>query len=574
MEESPLKTEPDLVSPSAPTTAAPPLARTLPRRIWLRITAVMRAHPLVVDGAAVITVIASSAAVQLLYLQPPQPSDQMFYFYRAGEFPDPSIVEHKTLRIGLLLPVKVFQRLFGTSEAAYYAVPLLSGVLLVVATYAVGRLLFGRVIGVGAGAVIGLSPVFLLESSHLLPDIPSAALFATATWLVLVACRRIERHGTVHTGDQIALVFAGLLLGWAYLTREYLVFLFPLAAFIFWVHGVSFRRLVWVTVPVASVFVGEVALNTAVYGEPLARLTLTGGHSGSVPLGNTDRLDLLFRLPSGLAQFTSGPVLVMLLVLLLLAGFVRRRPFRIILAWFLLLWLPLTLLSGFVLDPELRFLRTHKIRYWFPLFPTVAIGGLAMVRHLMQGFLESETASPWVRRHGAPLAVGVMAFFVSWYGFQSIAESRRFRVNGADQIADLREWLREEGQDVDVLWTDDRTMHLLPLATNSTFGDPVWRGTMRSFQANDPDPFDDVAEFASKEEIDRGAIVIFNQGLAYLPEGRDSAPHYILYPEESEGWKRHEIDDQLQMVVYEKTTPNPGGSTAVGSSPSPRSSWR
>src|SRR5262245_44988907 len=78
---------------------------------------------------------------QLLFLQGPHPFDPSWYFYTAIDFPDvePDLF---TLRIGLLGPVHAAILAFGPSEAALYAVPLLSGVLLVASVFATMLLFF------------------------------------------------------------------------------------------------------------------------------------------------------------------------------------------------------------------------------------------------------------------------------------------------------------------------------------------------------------------------------------------------------------------------------------------------
>ena len=69
---------------------------------------------------------------------------------------------------------------FGYSEAAYYLVPILLSSTLVVATYLLGRMAFGRLVGVAAPAILLTLPWVLPAATRLLPDVGLAALFTGA----------------------------------------------------------------------------------------------------------------------------------------------------------------------------------------------------------------------------------------------------------------------------------------------------------------------------------------------------------------------------------------------------------
>ena len=73
----------------------------------------------------------------------PRWNDGIFVLNDARDFPDVPL-DHHALRIGNLLPVRAFLELFGYGQVAYYAWPFLTGILLVVAVFALGIVLFDR----------------------------------------------------------------------------------------------------------------------------------------------------------------------------------------------------------------------------------------------------------------------------------------------------------------------------------------------------------------------------------------------------------------------------------------------
>ena len=68
--------------------------------------------------------------------------------------------------------------------AVYWIVPLAAG-LLVLATFAIGRLVAQPLVGLGAAWLIATSPTMLFMSMAPMSDVPAAAAWATATALVL-----------------------------------------------------------------------------------------------------------------------------------------------------------------------------------------------------------------------------------------------------------------------------------------------------------------------------------------------------------------------------------------------------
>jgi hypothetical protein len=333
------------------------------------------------------------------FLQPPFPSEQVIYFKAASAFPNIE-PEHWQLRIGLLLPVRVLIEGFGYSELAYYAVPVAAGALTASATYYLGALLFGRWVGLFAAVLTTVNSFVLLKSSTLLPDVLATGLFTLALGLVIAAGRRWE-SGNHEYGQMTLLVSAGLLLGWSYLCREFIVVAFVVIGIALYQARMPLRSWLTVAGSAALVFLGETVLNTFVHGQPLVRLSVAAGHGqGYVDPAVARTFQdqppavILGRLPEALLERPDGVWVLLLLSLLLLgAAFSRQRSLVLLALWVLSFWISLTLVGGLV-DPSSPSLRLQKIRYWFPIFPTMFLGGLAVlsvviVRYERQGRLRS-----------------------------------------------------------------------------------------------------------------------------------------------------------------------------------------
>ena len=124
----------------------------------------------------------------------PRWNDGIFVLNDARDFPDVPL-DHHALRIGNLLPVRAFLELFGYGQVAYYAWPFLTAILLVVAVFALGVVLFDRWTSAAATVLLIFHPVLVdtvinngterMTSWQLLPDIPSTA-FITAGIALLV----------------------------------------------------------------------------------------------------------------------------------------------------------------------------------------------------------------------------------------------------------------------------------------------------------------------------------------------------------------------------------------------------
>ena len=453
-------------------------------------------RPVVLTAAVGTLLVVAAAAFELAYLPLPYPSDQINYFDAARDFPHPSggTPVHQFTRFGLTLPLRGAIELLGYSEAAYYVVPVLTGLALVVAVYLLGTLLVARSVGVAAAGLMLANNLIFTDLLAPLPDVLATTLFC---WAMVVAVAIGQERRVVSSSTRrrvLALLLLGLLLGWSALAREYVVLAWPLAVFVVYPR-VRWRGLALVAVPVAVLAVVELALDVLTYGDPLTRLHAVVGHGGGpVPpeLAATyqgmSRWWYLTRLPAGLSVVPEGGWLLAALAAAAVGGVLAWRRLGVLLVWLALVYVPLVLLGG-VLDPSAPKLRLFMMRYWFPAFPAFVLGGFGAV-WLLARLVARRGPGTVARRAGAvagavvlvlgALAVGAAA--PSW-GY-----SHSYRTVGARPLGEFRAWLAAHHGEVPALWSDIRTVRVLPLYTVETFGQPVWSGPLRTLSSTGPQP--------------------------------------------------------------------------------------
>ena len=169
-------------------------------------------------------------------------------------------------RRGFILPIVASFALFGHGETSLVLYNALCSIGTVVVAYFLARRFFGTVSACVAGLIVAVHPLLVFYASECHTDTPLA--FWTALAVLLLA----RAETLAHPGRTLFL--AGILLGWAYLTKEAIVAILP-----FFVGHALIRRHRWTRyIPLVSaglVVVGmEWIYYAATIGNPFYRYWL------------------------------------------------------------------------------------------------------------------------------------------------------------------------------------------------------------------------------------------------------------------------------------------------------------
>lgn len=466
--------------------------RLLPRR---------RRDMLLDVGTGALT-LAVYAVAQIALLQGPHPFDSARYFRTAIDFPDVP-VDLFTLRIGLVGPVTVAVRLLGHSEAALYAVPLASGLLLAAAVYATMLLLFGeRLVAASAALVSALNTSYLLNSSHIFPDVAATATFTAGFFWLVLGARRAAR-GSVAIG---AALVAGFFFGWTVLIREFSpAVLLPAVVLALVVLRYPLPR-------VAALAGGALATASLAfvyglvrYGEPFlhtdalrSRAERSPGPAHMQGFEHIQEqletpLDALVLFPRLLVSWRSGWAVLVLVVLFFAAlAIFRDRRLWVLAAWAFSFWAIMAALALVTLPSGRWVINTTNIRYWYPVLPPLAMGGFAALTLIVRRYLRAVRGVAVA----GPIAVAAAALVLvpGVVEYSRCAERDVWRSDPRERWHELRSWLgTADAARYEVIWTDRHTYRLAPAFMRTTFGEPVWEGSVMRFrreQVGKPPPGD------------------------------------------------------------------------------------
>jgi hypothetical protein len=132
-----------------------------------------------------------------------------------------SDISHRTIRWAIILPVYLFQLLFGTNPATYYITPVLFSVISVVMAYRIGLLLANRAAGFLASLyTVGFPYMLVRAGTQVRPEIFSLAYVLLAAYFLIVFLRQ--------GGERLRpLVFSAIILFVAYLSKITNLYFFP-----------------------------------------------------------------------------------------------------------------------------------------------------------------------------------------------------------------------------------------------------------------------------------------------------------------------------------------------------------
>jgi hypothetical protein len=477
----------DAVQPAEPVTA------TGSRRLWVRGRRwLLQGRGL--DYLVGAGVVAAYATVQLFFLLGPRLTDPARYFDTAVDFPDVP-ADLWTLRIGLIVPVRLAVLAFGPSEAALYAIPVAAGLLLSAAIYGTMLVLFrDRALAAGAALVTVLNPVFLYYSSYIYPDALAAATFTAGFFLLALAAVRTE-GGHRGFGPTLAVAGAGFFFGWTYLIREFSFFLLPAVAVAVVLLRYPVRRIALLAGTATATAALELVYGLIRYGDPFihARHLLARSESGIGRGGAMERrmerieshldnvLDTMVVFPRLLLSWRTG-WLFLLLIVVLVAGLalVRDRRFWLFAGWCASFWAIMTLIGIGELPGGGWILNVTNVRYWYPFLPALGMGASAAIWLLVQRWIPGPRGALF-----APAAVLALSLALVTPGlaeFKSCTDRKTEINNPVLRWHELRSWLRTPSAErFGAVWTDGTTQRILPVYLATTFGQRVWHGDVETF---------------------------------------------------------------------------------------------
>jgi hypothetical protein len=431
------------------------------------------------------------AVVQVVFLLGPHPFDPARYFATGINFPHVP-ADLWTLRIGLVVPVRVAVAVLGRTEAALYAVPLATGLLLAGAVYGTMLLLFrDRVVAAAGALVTVLNTHYLLNSSFIFPDtVATATLSAGFFFLVLGGPRAGERQLFV---TMVATVVAGVLFGWSYLIREFSPVLLPAVIVAVFLLRYPLRRMALLA-GAAVVTAGlELLYGLVRYGQPFIHLEalLSRGErpfkAAKAPraehiqeqLGNP--LDALVVFPRLLLSWRFGwAVLLLLAIFIVAAVWLRDWRLWILAAWCFGFWAVMVIFGSWKLPSGRWVINVTNIRYWYPILPPLVMGSFGGVLLLMRRFLPTTRGTPV-----AQLVVVGLALLVLLPGFAEFDRCRGkdlWRNDPEARWDELRAWFAtDEAEHFDVVFTDKSTSWILPAYVRKAFGGRVWTGRLKTY---------------------------------------------------------------------------------------------
>ena len=523
----------------------PPARAARPRRLlhdWLLVAALVVGYGL----------------FQSAFVHQPTLSDQMHYFVDAATLPHISEPPHQALRIGLTIPVWLMIQIFDYSEAAYYAVPYLSAAALVTTTYWLGRLLDSRATGVIAGIMVVANPFVLDDASQLLPDVPAAALFTGAITLLLWSWQREGDAAAPSRRTRLTLLAVGVLLGWSYLVREFIVLWFPVALLVAWVLRLPRAWCRLVAAGAAGMFAVELLWGLVFHGNPLARIVAALNQPPSEPWRVVERteliasgeipdthLELLTAMPRNLVAVDAGWILAALAGVLLLGALLLRSPqLRVLALWVVVPVVGMLAVIQVAWLFDNRILRPEKLRYWLPVIPPLVVGGVASVMVLGRRLLGA-------RGHVAAI---VVAATVALAGVvltgAELDRAPLFTRTGQDEYLEFREWAATSGQTCSVMWTDAdhwrASSRWVPMYLRSFWGRPIWDGQLRHLNQGD--------EWLEISELDTGALIRARTSLERRNLEEQALPAYLQDPPGSWQTLLRTERDRVRVVAVGAST--------------------
>lgn len=393
-------------------------------------------------------------------------SDPWHYAQSALYFGRHEWIPSGLTRWGIILPLVPVGAAFGDTLPTYYAFALTATALVVPVVYVLARWVVPTFVAALSVVCFMALPVVLVNSTRGYPDLMAVALSGLTLILVLVA-RDQDRVGW--------LLLAGLVAGWAFEVRETTLFAWPVFIWVIWTVGRRILGYVLFIIGLLPWAVTDVLLSWRTLGDPWAKWHVLSGSdlntSTSVLDGSYlghDRLWYLLRLPVAISEQPWGWTLLLVAGLGLVGGLALRGRVGLYVVWAVLPAVLLVVQAG-LLDPAHPSVRVDVPRYWLSFAPGLTISAVALCRW----------AGLKVRLGGWLGPVLLTAVLVTAGARYATTEPSLYPNSG-----DLPYVTARELPAGSTVWTDGRTVRILPVYLNSAGRDV----TMRDFTARGATP--------------------------------------------------------------------------------------
>lgn len=502
------------------------------------------------DTFLVVLLFLSAIVIQLLFLKPPALSDQLDYFHFAEIFPDaPSSPSHRSLRLGLIIPAGIMIKIFNYSELAYYLMPVFSFAILTSGSFLFSRALFGRFSAILTGLLILSQQNILFDSSHLLPDNSGTAFFIIASAITVYWVKYQRKWDKTKT--RIILTVVGMLLGWAYLTRETVILLFPLIPLLFIIYKAPLKQFIYVVIGVLIIYGIEFSWGMYHFNDPFVRFESASPRVTDAAFSK-DVSTILLYFPSFFWKRPEG-YYTLLIIFMSLTGMtilsIKKNPeYLFILIWVIGIWLIYSLMgllpAIFSWDNQVM-LRLHKFRYWLPIFTPLMASGIAFTIRIIH-WASNKISHQWVKHIFLIFLFGVTTYS-SVMSIISISKSKAFVRNGADHYLEFRDYITDSTSK-STIWLDDgaRGMtRVIPIYLHNWHGVSLWSGELRQINYG--------ADYMSINEFSAGYFIIHEEAYQLnskdkkLPEYYQNIPEYwmLTFESENQQLKVYSIPDRV-----------------------------
>jgi len=390
-----------------------------------------------------------------------------------------------------------------------------------------------------------LIPNVLLNTGHLLPDILTTAFF-TAGVAVLACIHPGASDFKLLPRKTWLYLLAGLFFGWSYLTKEYIAVLFILIPVLFWALDIPFKRMIPVAVGMLLMLGLEMGVGYAYYRNPMIRFNAaspreTEGHI------ETD-VGLIIRYFPRLLNRRGGIGTIYLWAVGIIGSIFmvvkKNRVFAFLLSWMVIFYLFFTLMGLLPVIfswEDVVLLRLHNFRYWLPILPPLILSGLGFLDVIFTKMISRRKTKKSQADKIAAYLLVLLLLISAWIGLEVVAGDAHFVRNGADHYLELRTFLRENDDHVEVIWVtrDIRRGYarLLPIYTHDFWGRPVWEGRLKYLNTE--------GLYVRADEIYTGHVIIdrdFNDPEYY------NIPEYLS--EIPESWQMVFESENKKLALY------------------------